>query len=95
MHAGLAGVTQDVAALFYCALLLALMPYTYMSMFIADRVFFVEDPLRPLYSATAYYASVSGINALLSTLNGVLLLLIIAGFLGGLPHAANSVVAML
>ena len=38
---------QNVAALFYIALLLTLMPYTYMSMFVADRVFFLEDPLQP------------------------------------------------
>ncbi|CAK0769316.1 hypothetical protein CVIRNUC_003654 [Coccomyxa viridis] len=76
------GVRQDVAALFFVALLLTLMPYTYMSMFVADRVFFQEDPLQPLYSTPAYYASVSGINALVSTLNGILLMLIVYGFLG-------------
>ncbi len=80
--AGAEGVRQDVAALFYVALLLTLMPYTYMSMFVADRVFFVEDPLQPLYSTSAYYASVSGINAVVSTLNGILLMLIVYGFLG-------------
>ena len=82
MHAGVEGIRQDLAALFYVALLLTLMPYTYMSMFVADRVFFVEDPLQPLYSTLAYYASVSGINALVSTLNGILLMLIVYGFLG-------------
>ncbi|CAL5226686.1 g9536 [Coccomyxa viridis] len=76
------GVRQDVAGLFFVALLLTLMPYTYMSMFVADRVFFQEDPLQPLYSTPAYYASVSGINALVSTLNGILLMLIVYGFLG-------------
>jgi hypothetical protein len=80
-------VRQDVAALFYVALLLTLMPYTYMSMFVADRAFFLEDPLQPLYSTPAYYASVSGINAAVSTLNGILLMLIVYGFLGRLLNA--------
>ncbi|KAK9900991.1 hypothetical protein WJX75_009850 [Coccomyxa subellipsoidea] len=87
---GVDGLRQSVGALFFAALLLSLMPYTYMSMFISDRLFFRDDPLQPLYLTAPYYAAVSGINAILSSLNGVIMMLIVYGLVA-LLHTARAV----
>ncbi|BDA40680.1 ABC transporter G family member 22 [Coccomyxa sp. Obi] len=85
------GVQQTFSAIFFAALVLALVPFTYMSMFVADRHFFVVDPARPLYNTAVYYVSIMAVNAFVTVINSAVLILILYAMIG-LRYTAEAVV---
>lgn len=50
-------VTRRLALLFFILLLFELLPFCYMSFYVADRRFFAADISNDLYHPSAYYLS--------------------------------------
>ena len=80
-RAGMAGVQQNSSAIFITLLVITLMPFCYMSLFVADKQFFKDDPAQSLYTSIMYYLSIVSTNAIVSTMNGVIIMLIIYSML--------------
>lgn len=76
------GVAQNSAAIFMTLLSITLMPFAYMSLFVADKQFFREDLAQSLYRSFMYYLSIVGVNAIVSTISGVIIMLLVYAMLG-------------
>jgi ATP-binding cassette, subfamily G (WHITE), member 2 len=88
---GTASVFSRLALLFFTMLMFQLMPFCYMSLYIADRAFYAADVAAGLYHPAAYYLAHNLAAApfiILNTLIGGLC----AYGLGNLSHAAKNVV---
>ena len=72
---------QNSSAIFITLLVITLMPFCYMSLFVADKQFFKDDPAQSLYTSIMYYLSIVSTNAIVSTMNGVIIMLIIYSML--------------
>ena len=75
-------MAQNSAAIFMTLLIITLMPFAYMALFVADKQFFREDPAQSLYRSFMYYLSIVGVNAIVSTINGVIIMLLVYAMLG-------------
>ena len=76
---------QNSSAIFITLLVITLMPFCYMSLFVADKQFFKDDPAQSLYTSIMYYLSIVSTNAIVSTMNGVIIMLIIYSMLSESP----------
>ena len=57
LGAGNTSVEERLALLFFVQLLYELLPFCYMSFYVADRRFFAADVANGLYHPSAYYLS--------------------------------------
>ena len=62
---GAASTEQRLALLFFMLLLYQLMPFCFMSFYVADRRFFQADVAADLYAPSAYYLAAVSASALL------------------------------
>ena len=63
---GAASTEQRLALLFFMLLLYQLMPFCFMSFYVADRRFFQADVAADLYAPSAYYLAAVSASAFLS-----------------------------
>ena len=65
---GAASTEQRLALLFFMLLLYQLMPFCFMSFYVADRRFFQADVAADLYAPSAYYLAAVSASAFLRLL---------------------------
>ena len=77
---------QRLGVEFFVLLLFELLPFCYMSFYVADRKFYAADVAAKLYHPSAYYLGTVTAGVLAHTLWNSLLLLLLPGIQRGLPY---------